>query len=266
MLKSKKHKEISEGSDVETGTGVPAKPSSIHVANLGAVKLLPEWIYEQLLEQIAIGRLPRGERLPSENALAQLFGVSRPTVRSALSRLQADGIVRSRKGSGNYVAESPSPHILGLKPGTGNISDMMLGLEFRLAIEGDAAALAAVRRTDIELAELSEIMERQEGLSDAPMPEVHDADIAFHTLIADAARNRLFSEAIRELYGSVINSWLLWHRSASDEYGQVWLTVLKEHRAVYEAIRDADADAARMAMRDHLTNGRRRMLNTNDRP
>lgn len=266
MLTSKKQKENSEGSDVGMGTGKPAKPTGIYAANLGSVKLLPEWIYEQLLEQIAVGRLPRGERLPSENALAQLFGVSRPTVRNALFRLQADGIVRSRKGSGNYVAETPSPHILTLKPGKGNISDMMLGFEFRLAIEGDAAALAAVRRTDIELAELREIMERQESLSDAPMPEVHDADIAFHTLIADAARNRLFSEAIRKLYGSVINSWLLWHRTATDEYDQIWLNVLKEHRAVYEAIRDANADAARMAMRDHLTNGRRRMLNTNDRP
>ena len=266
MLKSKKNKEKSDGFDREINAGGPATPASIHAADLGAVKLLPEWIYEQLLEQIAVGRLPRGERLPSENALAKLFGVSRPTVRNALSRLQADGFVRSRKGSGNYVAETPSPHILSLKPGTGNISDMMLGLEFRLAIEGDAAALAALRRTDIELAQLSEIIERQERLSDAPMPEVHDTDIAFHTLIADAARNRLFSEAIRKLYGSVINSWLLWHRTASDEYGRIWLTVLKEHRAVYEAIRDADADAARTAMRNHLTNGRRRMLDTDNKP
>jgi GntR family transcriptional repressor for pyruvate dehydrogenase complex len=265
MLKSKKHKKKSEGSDVEMSTGNLAKPTGIHVVSLGAAKLLPEWIYEQLLEQIAAGRLPRGDRLPSENALAQLFGVSRPTVRSALLRLQGDGIVRSRKGSGTYVAETPSPHILSLKPGTGKISDMLLGVEFRIAIEGDAAALAAVRRTDVELAELSEIMVRQDRLSDAPLAEVHDADIAFHTLIADSARNRLFSEAIRNLYGSVINSWLLWHRTASDEYGQIWRTVLNEHRAVYEAIRDADADAARMAMRDHLTRGRQRMLNTNDR-
>jgi GntR family transcriptional repressor for pyruvate dehydrogenase complex len=265
MPKVEKHKEKSGDSDVERGAGTPATQTGIHVVNHDTGKLLPEWIYEQLLEQIATGRLARGDRLPSENALARMFGVSRPTVRNALFRLQTDGIVRSRKGSGNYVAETPSPHILSLKPGTGNISDMLLGVEFRIAIEGDAAALAAVRRTDVELAELSEIMVRQDRLSDAPLAEVHDADIAFHTLIADSARNRLFSEAIRNLYGSVINSWLLWHRTASDEYGQIWRTVLNEHRAVYEAIRDADADAARMAMRDHLTKGRQRMLNTNDR-
>ncbi len=264
MRKVEKRKEKSGDSDVKRGTGTPATRTGIHVVNHDTGKLLPEWIYEQLLEQIATGRLARGDRLPSENALAEMFGVSRPTVRNALFRLQTDGVVRSRKGSGNYVAETPSPHILSLKPGTGKISDMLLGVEFRIAIEGDAAALAAVRRTDVELAELSEIMERQERLSDAPLAEVHDADIAFHTLIAVAARNRLFSEAFRKLYRSVINSWLLWHRTASDEYGQIWRSVLKEHRAVYEAIHDADADSARMAMRDHLTKGRQRMLITND--
>jgi GntR family transcriptional repressor for pyruvate dehydrogenase complex len=259
-----KRKKPPRRSDANTGARTRAATVGIEAINPDAGKLLPEWIYEQLLGQIATGRLARGDRLPSENALAQLFSVSRPTVRNALVRLQADGIVRSRKGSGNYVAETPSPHILSLKPGTGNISDMLLGVEFRIAIEGDAAALAAMRRTDVELAELNEIIERQERLSDAPLAEVHDADIAFHTVIADAARNRLFSEAIRRLYGSVMNSWLLWHRAANDEYGQIWRSVLEEHRAVHEAIRLADADAARLAMRHHLTKGRQRMLNTND--
>src|SRR3989337_245438 len=105
--------------------------------------------------------------------------------------------------------------------------------------------MSALRRTDVELAELKEILTRQELLSDAPLPEVHDADIEFHTLISDAARNRMFSEAMHKLYGSVMNSWLLWHRSASDEYGKIWRSVLTEHRAVYEAIRLADPDAAR---------------------
>lgn len=241
-----------------------AAPVDIGVAALDAGKLLPERIYEQLLEQIATGRFACGDRLPSEHALAHSFGVSRPTVRHALARLQTDGILRSRKGSGNYVAETPSASLLNLKPGTGNISDMLLGFEFRIAIEGDAAALAALRRTDVELAELKEILDRQELLSDAPLPEVHDADIEFHTLISDAARNRMFSEAMHKLYGSVMNSWLLWHRSASDEYGKIWRSVLMEHRAIYEAIRVADPDAARTAMRQHLTNGRRRMLKTSD--
>ncbi|MHA1555172.1 MAG: FadR/GntR family transcriptional regulator [Alphaproteobacteria bacterium] len=264
MANITKPKKTPGRSNVATGTRARAAPVGIDIANLDGGKLLPERIYEQLLGQIATGLFTRGDRLPSENALAQSFGVSRPTVRNALFRLQADGIVRSRKGSGNYVAETPSTHLLNLKPGTGNISDMLLGVEFRIAIEGDAAALAAVRRTDVELAELKEVIERQEQLSDAPLAEVHDADIAFHALIADAARNRLFSEAIRKLYGSVMNSWLLWHRVANEEYGQIWRSVLREHRAVYEAIRDADADAARTAMRRHLTKGRQRMLNTND--
>lgn len=239
-------------------------PTPLQVTNLGANKLLPEWIYEQLLEQIATGRLARGDRLPSEHALAHSFGVSRPTVRNALFRLQADGVVLSRKGSGNFVAETPSLHLINLRPGTGNIAEMLLGVEFRVAIEGDAAALAATRRTDVELAALGDVIRRQKRSIDAPLVEVHDADIAFHVLIADAARNRLFVEAIQGLYNSVMNSWLLWHRMEANEYKKLWQIVLKEHCAVYEAIRIGDAEAARTAMRRHLNMGRQRMLRTNE--
>lgn len=249
------------GQEVGRPRGMPAV---VQVASFAANKLLPEWIYEQLLEQIATGRLARGDRLPPEHALAKSFGVSRPTVRSALFRLQADGVVMSRRGSGNYVAETPSLHLVNLQPGSGNIAEMLLGVEFRMAIEGDAAALAATRRTDVELAALGEVIQRQKRSVDAPMAEVHDADIAFHALIAEAARNRLFVEAVQGLYKSVMNSWLLWHRMAASEYRQLWQVVLIEHCAVYEAIRAGDAEAARTAMRHHLNNGRQRMLRTNE--
>jgi GntR family transcriptional repressor for pyruvate dehydrogenase complex len=141
---------------------------------------------------------------------------------------------------------------------------MLLGVEFRVAIEGDAAALAATRRTDVELAALGDVIRRQKRSIDAPLVEVHDADIAFHVLIADAARNRLFVEAIQGLYNSVMNSWLLWHRMEANEYRKLWQIVLKEHYAVYEAIRVGDAEAARIAMRLHLNMGRQRMLRTNE--
>lgn len=236
--------------------------TSAQNGTLGTNRLLPERVYERLLEQIAIGRFSRGERLPSEHALAQSLGVSRPTVRIALSRLQADGVVLSRKGSGNYVAETPSPHLVNFKPGSGNIADMLLSAEFRMAIEGDAAALAATRRTDIELATLDEAIQRQKLSSNSPLVEVHDADISFHLLIADAARNRMFVEAIHRLYNSLINSWLLWHRMTANEYKQLWQIVLEEHSAVYEAIRIRDAEAARLSMRHHLSMGRQRMLRT----
>lgn len=234
------------------------------ISGQGTHKLLPEWIYEQLLEQIATGRLAQGDRLPPEHALAEAFGVSRPTVRAALFRLQADGVVVAKKGSGNYIASTPSEHLINLKPGTGSIAEMLLGAEFRVAIEGDAAALAATRRTDVELAALGDVIRRQRRSIDATLVEVHDADIAFHLLVADAARNRLFGEAIQGLYAGVMNSWLLWHRMAASEYRQLWQVVLREHCAVYDAIKIGDPDAARIAMRHHLTVGRQRMLHTNE--
>ena len=115
---------------------------------------LSDYVYENILEKLISGQLGQGVKLPTENELARLFRVSRPTVRQALSRLQADGLVVSRKGSGNYISRRPSTYLLNLNPGEGAISQMLKSHELRIALEGDAAALAAARRSPAELAKM----------------------------------------------------------------------------------------------------------------
>ena len=96
---------------------------------------LGDRLYGQILEQIASGALRPGDKLPSENELCRLFNVSRPVVRQALVRLQADGLVITRKGMGTLVQNSP-PEGLTRFSQPSDVAHMLRCLELRLAIEG----------------------------------------------------------------------------------------------------------------------------------
>jgi DNA-binding FadR family transcriptional regulator len=92
-------------------------------------------------DDTSIGTLS-GDRLPSESRLCEVFGVSRPVVREAISRLQADGLVVTRHGAGTFVAKRPREEFLRLAP-IGSLADLMRCYEYRIALEGEAASLAA---------------------------------------------------------------------------------------------------------------------------
>ena len=92
-------------------------------------------------------------RLPSETELARRFGASRPVVREALARLREDGVIVSRQGSGSYVKRRPDPAVLRFVP-VGSIADVQRCFEFRAGLEGAAAALAAERWEDADIAEI----------------------------------------------------------------------------------------------------------------
>ncbi|MFP3271168.1 MAG: GntR family transcriptional regulator, partial [Paraburkholderia sp.] len=77
---------------------------------------LPDKIYGDILNQILEGEYKEGERLPTEHALAERFETSRPTVREALARLRADGIIVTRHGSGTTVARRPDPDVRRFAP------------------------------------------------------------------------------------------------------------------------------------------------------
>lgn len=103
-------------------------------------------------EQIRSGQLKAGDKLPTEAAIMKDFGVSRTVVREAISRLQASGRVDTRHGVGTFVlpkSEHPSFRIDAEHMGT--LREVIALLEFRISIETEAAALAAVRRTSADL-------------------------------------------------------------------------------------------------------------------
>lgn len=218
---------------------------------------LGDRLYGQILEQIASGVLRPGDKLPSENQLCQLFNVSRPIVRQALIRLQADGLVITRKGQGTRVQNSP-PEGLTRFSQPSDVAHMLRCLELRLAVEGDAAAWAATRRSSAELKRIGralEVLEAQvqEGAITAA------ADFAFHQAVAAASGNILFEQVLQSLDEAIRRGMVIALRLTQERSPERSQRVLDEHRAVYEAIARGDAQGASLAMRYHLDRVRQRV-------
>ena len=106
---------------------------------------LADRVYRELLAQIIAGQWREGDRLSTEQALAEQFNTSRPTVREALSRLRADGIVTSRQGAGTFVVRRPDPDLPRFMP-LESMSDLRRVLEFRAVVESGALGIDKARR------------------------------------------------------------------------------------------------------------------------
>lgn len=219
---------------------------------------LSDTVYERIMGDILSGLYPVQKKLPTETVLAESYGVSRPVVRDALARLRADGIVASRQGSGTHVLRVPAPDFMAIAP-AGSIADLMRSFEFRTALEGEAAALAAERRSERDLKELrSALKELEQAIRRGELGT--DADIRFHNTIADATGNPFFKTALQTLSryaaeGIEIARTL----SLASSKARVQL-VQKEHKRVLEKIIDGDVNGAREAMRAHLQNAKIRIL------
>ena len=214
-------------------------------------------IVAELTQRILLGQLAAGEKLPSESAIVREHGVSRTVVREAISRMQASGLVETRHGIGTFVLARDPRQGLHLKRDT---ADSVRGiLELRMGLETQAAALAARRRTEVQLMHMREALDDYQR-SLANNDSSVEADIRFHTLIAQATGNTYFTDIIGQLGRSVIPRT----RIDADERGDVDLTQLGqmaviEHEAILQAIRRQDPDAARAAMLLHLSNSLERM-------
>ena len=112
---------------------------------------LSDTIYGRLLNEIVGAGYQIGDRLPTEHQLAEHFAVSRPVVREALRRLQTDGIVVSRQGSGTYVQRKPSQRVVELTGNAPGLGEVLQGFELRLSLEPLSARLAARNRSDAQL-------------------------------------------------------------------------------------------------------------------
>jgi DNA-binding FadR family transcriptional regulator len=233
------------------------------VTPLRPVKL-GDRVYEQILAQIVGGHYAEGARLPSETQLATAFSVSRPIVRDALARLNADGIILSRHGSGSYVQRRPHREILHLAP-IGGMADLMRCFEFRIALEGEAAYLAAARRTDADLAAMAEALEAL-GAVIAKAQIGSEADIQFHNAIAAASRNKLFESTMETVAAHTFAGMNLSRKLTLRSSHKRLLLVQAEHSRIFAAIKAEDAEGARAAMRAHIEAARTRVLTDSTEP
>jgi GntR family transcriptional repressor for pyruvate dehydrogenase complex len=221
---------------------------------------LGDKLYGQILQQIVSGVLREGDRLPSENQMCQSFNVSRPVVRQALLRLQADGLVTSRQGAGTFVQKRP-PEGLTRFAEPSDVSEMLRCLELRMAVESQAAALAALRHTASQLADIETALNGIKTEMNTGNLAV-SADFAFHHAVAAASGNVLFLQVLQTLHGIIERGMtvaLSLTREGSPERAK---RVFDEHHAIYRAIEQRDMQGAELAMRYHLDRLRQRVTDS----
>ena len=197
-------------------------------------------VLARLQAQIAAGEFKLKERLPSESELCKSFGVSRPVVREALVSLQALGLTASQPGIGTFVVSDR----VGVPLLLGRYSPADIR-EVRRCIEIPAARLSAARRTDRDIGEMAAILARMEDAEDPARRNQLDA--SFHIAIARSSGNPLFVRLVEDL-----RSVLEEHSLAAARRPYRRRAAAEEHRAVYEAIVEHDANAAAAAMEAHL--------------
>lgn len=219
---------------------------------------LAQGVVESFTQSIQAGTLKPGEKLPTESVIMEMHGVSRTVVREAISHLQAAGLVQTRHGIGTFVLE-PQPANLRISSDTiRTIGDVLSILELRISLETEAAWLAATRRSEEQVQQMGEALARIQ--SSAGQPGSVEADVHFHLLIAQSTGNRYFVDILSDLGNTIIprarvNSAQLAHSDPAAYLERV----NREHDDIYRAILRQDAEAARAAMRTHLSNSRERL-------
>lgn len=222
---------------------------------------LSDAVARQLEDWISAQGLGPGAQLPTEKALCERFAVSRAVIREAISRLKADGCVRTRQGSGAYVAARPGQGVFRLpqplslaQDVSGEVADVF---ELRYLFETGASAMAAERRTEQDLARmraaLFEMRKAVVGADDA----VADDD-AFHLAVAEATGNTQLARfqvfMCRQMSGSRGPTWsVAGHRAGRAQEAQY------EHERIFDAILARDPAAARDAAATHLICAARRL-------
>ncbi|MFN7024277.1 MAG: FadR/GntR family transcriptional regulator [Pseudorhizobium sp.] len=220
---------------------------------------LSEHVAASLRAQVVSGEIRAGEKLPTESQLSEAFGVSRTVVREAVASLAADGLVESRQGAGIFVCERLTMAFASLTQDVGmKISHALNVIEVRMGLEIESAGLAASRRNAAQEAAIQEAFfdfDRLLSVGEA----TGRSDFMFHRAIAAATNNPFYVEVLdalgmRAIPCDVTSPW----GTDSLLTREYQLMLQREHLAILKAISAGDADAARAAMRRHLTESQRR--------
>lgn len=220
-------------------------------------------VAQQILRAIKEGVFPVDTKLPSEAELAQMTGVSRPTVREALSALAAVGLIEARPGIGNFVKkpmESMAFEALFLLESEASCLEIM---EARTVLEPPVAELAAKQRTQEDVGLLFSICEELQSLAHPEhFEEYFTADKRFHLALVQATGNSLLAAAMIPLVNTMDQRI---YREFTREYYMKDLASIAEvaalHREVAEAVAKKNPEKARQAMEAHWLRMWRLVLN-----
>lgn len=208
---------------------------------------LADQVESQLKQSIFEGVYLPGQRLPSENEMVEMFGVSRVIVREAIRDLERSGFVEIKRGpkGGAYVK------LVGHEGISEIMRDIMIMkrvpvaeiMEARLYIEPIVAGLAAERATDDDIKMLEKYMEEEPG---AATDEYVDWNVRFHRLVAQASHNRMYELLVNILldFAQDIVKKIKQHKTIVHDRSS--------HPAILELIKKRDVEGAKQLYRKHL--------------
>jgi GntR family transcriptional repressor for pyruvate dehydrogenase complex len=223
---------------------------------LPAPKSLAHELITRLTADITSGNIPPGARLPTEQELIAVTGVSRTVVREAVAALRAEGLVVTRQGVGAFVPENARRPFRVDVGRLSSIREVLEVMELRTGIEVEAVGLAAERASAAQVRHIVDCLD----IIDRALKRGEDAIdqvFAFHCSIADAAGNPQFRRLLEHLGRLIIPRQTIsggpgLPRRAYSKMFQ------EEHRAIVRAIRAGAVTQARAAMRRHMLNSRKR--------
>ncbi len=214
-------------------------------------------VYDKILQSIIDRKLNPGDKLPSETRLAQMFGVSRVTVRAALQRLAGTGIVESHNGEGTYVKSYQEGILLGQLASKSVLEsyDREEILDFRRGLEMVAAELAARKRTEEEVRNLSEIYHKMEAAcQNNQIEEYARLDLEFHITIARISKNTFILYAMEQMRPILLHSMTQLNMRFGPGDGLLY------HKKIVDAIADGNQAEARERIDLNLMNSRQRTI------
>lgn len=213
----------------------------------------------RLAQQIDSGALRPGDRLPTELQLAAAHGVSRTVVREAVHQLKSRALVRSRQGSGVFVATPPEHQPLAFDPSVlGSVQAVVHVVEVRRVLEAEIAALAAQRATRAQVAALRRALKAIDAAAAAGDDGVAE-DLAFHRAIGECTGNPQFTLLLGFLE-QYLREGMKITRGNEARRQDFMDEVRIEHRAIVDAIAARDAAAARRHATEHLVRSEQRLV------
>lgn len=209
----------------------------------------PEKVFRQIMRRIDVGDIAVGGKLPSESLLCREYGVSRVTVRAALQRLQALGLITARPGGGTYLQSKPYP-ILRLDTLAGGQplcpAALLEMCEFRRDMDSLAAEYAAQRATEEDIAALDAIIEKMTGpLERGDGREYSECDRALHVRIGAASGNSYIRRTLEITSDMIMRHVAESNRLLGMEHG------FAQHRSIVDAIRKGNVKAAAFYAGEH---------------
>ncbi len=208
------------------------------------------------IERLILKKLQPGDKLPSERDLAVSLGVSRSSIRDAIRSLELMGMVEPRQGAGTIVRQISSDSLVNPLANARKRKEELVGelLDFRKMLEPSLASRAATRVSPEELAEMEDILKRQEEKLRNEESTIAE-DTEFHYAIALASGNSVVRKVLDTLMDLLRDS-----RERSLQVDGRPQKSLAGHRKILAALNRHDAEAAKLAMRRHIEDVEKMLL------